>query len=74
MTYPYDSFPTQLEAFGCYFPSLDHKAVREACYSNDGGDRLPDFCWSSNTVLSGGSDTFLHSCLYNVVIAQKVEK
>lgn len=37
MTYPYDSFPTHLEAFGCYFPSLDHKAVREAYYSNDGG-------------------------------------
>lgn len=37
MTYPYDSFSTQSEEFGCYFPSLDYKAVREACYSNDGG-------------------------------------
>lgn len=37
MTYPYHSFPTQSEEFGCYFPSLDYKAVREACYGNDVG-------------------------------------
>lgn len=36
MTYPHDSFSTQSEEFGCYFPSLEYKAAREACYSNDG--------------------------------------
>lgn len=37
MTYPHDSFSTQSEEFGCYIPSLEYKAARKACYSNDGG-------------------------------------
>lgn len=71
MTYPYDSFPTQLEAFGCYFPSLEHKAVREACYSNDGGI---GFRASVGCLILFKVENQIHSCLYNIVIAQKVEK